>query len=295
MKKLERVFLCLIILLWGVVLLYFYQHEKLSVYLHPQFHLYVLLGGCAALVLGMFNLLTLNRQADCGHDHHHEHEGDCDHAHDHDHEHGGDVNPIIGLIVVAVPILFSMAVTTHSMSAEHESALSDGDPDPRSVRIRERSELEMSMSNAENAGLTQEELVKVVRESLEKHSTKSSDGAYQLSLLELFFSAGDEIQEKVLSGKLVETEGKLRDEINRNPDGNRMRLYRVFMTCCASDMQAIPISIEFDGNLPDIKHQEWVRTVGTLTYEHVDGVSYPVIKVKSIKQIPPPEGEGMLK
>ena len=288
MKRVEQIFLCLIILLWGVVLLYFYQHEKLFIYLHPQFHVYVLLGGCAAVVLGSFNLLTLDSKGECGH-------GDeCDH----DHEHSGDINPLVGLLIVAAPIIFSMWVTTHGVSAEHEAALSEGDPDPSSIRLREKSELELSMENAERSQgghLTQEELIDVVRKSLEQNSTKSADGAYQLSLLELFFSAGDEIQEKVLDGSLVETEGKIREEINRNPKGNRMRLYRVFMTCCASDMQAIPISIEFDGELPDIESQQWVKVVGKLTYEHIDGVSYPVIKVKSIIRILPPEGENILK
>jgi len=95
----------------------------------------------------------------------------------------------------------------------------------------------------------------------------------------------------VFDGLAVETEAKLRDEPNRNADGNRMRLYRLFMTCCAADTKAIPLSIEFDGELPDISHHSWVRVGGNLVYEEVEGVVYPVLKVSRIEEIPVPEGE----
>ncbi len=96
---------------------------------------------------------------------------------------------------------------------------------------------------------------------------------------------------KVFDGLYVETVGKLRDEPNRNPDGKRMRLYRLFMTCCAADMKAIPLSIEFDGELPDLAHNSWVKVSGSMFYEEEEGVIYPILKVKKLEPAPVPEGE----
>jgi hypothetical protein len=135
-------------------------------------------------------------------------------------------------------------------------------------------------------------------ETLEKTTSKASDGAYMLNIFELFFTAGDTVQEKVVNGLYVETEAKLRSEPNRNENGKRMRLFRLMMTCCAADAQAVPMTIEFEGDLPDIGHNSWVRVAGTMSYEREGGEVYPLLKVKRIEEIPVPEGEwseGLLK
>lgn len=97
----------LLLLLWGGVMLYFYASGRLlkGEYVNREgwFSTMVLIGGIGCVVVGLFNLATMNaREADCcehdhghGHDHDdHDHshkEGDCcghDHAHDCGHDHG---------------------------------------------------------------------------------------------------------------------------------------------------------------------------------------------------------------
>ena len=262
-KNLQHLLFCGALLLWGGVLLYFYESDVLGVYLHPKFHIYVLIGGLVAVVIAVFNLITRSKNVGCGHDHA-EADDDCGH------EHGGDLNPLLALLLLAAPLCFSLAKTTHGVSAQYEETMSGRDLDASSMNLIEMPPFTLEM--------------------LEEMRDKSKDGAFQMNLLELFFSAGDIEQEKVMEGLYVETEAKLRSEPNRNASGKRMRLYRLFLTCCAADMKAIPVSIEFDGELPDISHQAWVKVAGELHYEREKGVVYPVIKVKRIKQIPPPEG-----
>ncbi len=264
-QKIEHVFFCVSVLLWGAVLLYFYQHEKLTVYLAEKFHIYVLVGGLAALVIGVFNLLTMQIHADCGHDHGDEEHADCGHSH------ASDLNPFMALCLISIPLFFSISKSTHGLSEDYEKALSETDVDAQTFNFID--------------------IPPFTLETLEKSRTKSADGAFQLNLLELFYTAGDTEQMEVFEGLPVETVAKLRDEPNRNPDGKRMRLYRLFMTCCAADMKAIPLSIEFSGELPDLAHHSWVKVSGTMHYEEVEDVIYPILKVKNIEPAPVPEGE----
>ncbi len=272
-KKVEHVIFCTSVILWGAVLIYFYQHEKLPVYLSAKFHIYVLIGGLAALVIGIFNLATINTVAGCGHDHDHDDGEDCGHGHDGDegHSHDSDLNPFAALCLIALPLFFSISVTNHGLSDEYAESLSGADVNAQTFNFID--------------------IPPFTLETLEKSRDKAADGAFQLNLLELFYTAGDEEQMAVFDGLSVETEAKLRNEPNRNADGKRMRLYRLFMTCCAADTKAIPLSIELTDGLPDISHHSWVRVAGTMTYEAVDGVTYPVLKVSRIEQIPVPEGE----
>ncbi len=267
-QKVEHCVFSLAIMVWGSALLYFYLHEKLSVYINEKFHIYVLIGGLAALILGIFNLVTVNATADCGHDHDH---GDDNDDCEHEHEHGSDLNPFVALLLITMPLVFAISSTTHGISDAHATSLSENDVNPQTFNFVD--------------------IPPFTLETLEKSRTKSADGAFLLNLLELFYSSGDKEQEKVIQGLYVETEAKLRNEPNRNDTGKWMRLYRLFMTCCAADTKAVPMSIEFEGDLPDISHHSWVRVAGEMHYELVDGVTYPIIKVKRIEQIPVPEGE----
>ena len=95
-----------LLLLWGVVMIYFYTSGRLSkgecVSARGWFMHMVLVGGIGCFLVGLFNLFTTGtKEADCcdhdhdhghgGHDHDHSHKhGDCcghDHAHDHKHDH----------------------------------------------------------------------------------------------------------------------------------------------------------------------------------------------------------------
>jgi hypothetical protein len=77
------------------LVLYFFQRGILSLLLAPHFHLYVLLGGLALLVLVIFRGVILWLDAaepspGHSHDHDHGHGPGCIHEHVHDHDHNHD-------------------------------------------------------------------------------------------------------------------------------------------------------------------------------------------------------------
>ncbi len=134
-KKIEHVIFCASVIVWGAVMIYFYQHEKLHIYISAKFHIYLLIGGLAALVIGIFNLVTVNTKADCGHDHGggencgHDHESEDGHSHD------SDLNPFAAICLIAFPLFFSISVTKHGLSDEYAEALSDADVDAQTFNF----------------------------------------------------------------------------------------------------------------------------------------------------------------
>ncbi|MFD2158217.1 DUF1980 domain-containing protein [Rubritalea tangerina] len=261
MIRIQRIAFSLSMLIWGGVMLYFYQGPHIDAYLSPKFQTPLLIGGAATVVVGLFNLFTFKVESSCHHG------GDCSHDHE-----GSDLNPFMALLIILLPLLVALNWTEHKVADEHIAKQSAQDLDPASMRFLA-------------------DLPPFTKETLDETRQKSADGFYQMNLLELFYSAGDSELERVFTGLNFETTGMIRTEPNRNPDGKRMRLYRLFMTCCAADMKTIPLSIEFDGELPQFDDNTWVLVGGEMYYETIEGVTYPVMKIKRIEKTESPESE----
>ena len=261
----RRIAFAVSMLVWATVMLYIYQGEHVDAYLAKKFQTTLLVGGLATLVVGLFNLLTFRVEADCSHG------GDCGHDHE-----SSDLNPAAALLIILLPLVVALNWTEHKVSDDHLAKQTAQDVDPASMRF---------LAN----------LPPFTKETLDSTRQKSADGFYQMNLFELFYSAGDSELERVFTGLKFETSGMLRAEPNRNADGKRMRLYRMFMTCCAADMKAIPMSVEFSGELPQFEENAWVLICGEMTYEHIDGVVYPVLKVLRVEEATAPSGGRMFK
>jgi uncharacterized membrane protein YcgQ (UPF0703/DUF1980 family) len=128
-------------------------------------------------------------------------------------------------------------------------------------------------------------------EEIEKSHRKTSDGYYEFSLMELFFATGDRELQGLLGGMKIETEGRIVPEKVNNPDGTRMRLYRMFMTCCVADSRAIPIALEFGKEPPLLPENGWVKIAGTMTFPEENGTLRAVLVVDraTVADVPPEE------
>jgi uncharacterized repeat protein (TIGR03943 family) len=248
---------------WGAVPVYLYASGLIAKYLSPTFHLIALTGGLAMIVLGLFNLLNARREVGCGHDHSHEH--------GHDHNHGEDddphaQSPIAAICLMIFPVLLCTGFTKHEYSTK---ALAwKGLYKQRSARS--------SLFATKREPFT--------REKLERTTSKTEDGHYLLTITELFWSAGDEEIMKAYEGLPAELEGRLIDEEPKlNPEGNRKRLYRIFMTCCAADAQVLGLALEFDGPLPDLADKTWIKVGGAVAFEKIDGQDFAYLKVTRLE------------
>lgn len=268
--QLRRVLFSLAVLVWGGVLLYFYASGRINAYLAPDFRLIALAGGLGLVVLGGFNLATAWEKADCGHDH-----GCGDGGHDHEE---CDIHPLLALLVMVVPIGLSVAWTQdkYSIGALTRKGLYDA---PGSL----------------TASMLGQTLPPLTREEIERTQERSEDGYFRFNLMELYFAAGERELQSAIDGMQVETQGRWMEEQVRNPHGTRMRLYRLFMTCCVADSRAIPIVLEFGGPPPDYAKNEWVKVGGTMSFPIEDGVIQPVLQVERTEVVAPPFEETFLR
>lgn len=264
----RRILFSLAVLFWAAVLIYFHTSGRIVKYLAPDFRPIALIGGLGLAVLGLFNLLTATQKADCGHDHGGE---------GHDHE-SGDMHPLTALLLMVVPLGLSVAWSKDEYSA---AALA-------------RKGLYDSPS-ADSMPFMTGMLPPLTREEIEKSHPKTPDGYFQFNLMEIFFATGDRDMQTAIDGLKIETEGRWIDEINRNPDGTRKRLYRLFITCCAADSRPIPIILEFGETPPDFPENGWVKVAGTMTFPLEDGVLQPVLRVERTLAAEPPFEESFMR
>ncbi|MGJ8634217.1 MAG: TIGR03943 family putative permease subunit [Luteolibacter sp.] len=261
----RRILFALAVLLWAACLLYFYESGRIVKYLAPDFRLIALAGGLGLGVMGLFNLLTAFQEADCGHDH-----GE-DGGHDHE---GSDMNPWATLLLMVVPVACSMAWTKDgfSQSTLARKGLYD-DIQP------------------EDAPFLASIFPPLTLEEIEKSHRKTSDGFLEFSLMELFFATGDRELQGIIGGMEVETEGRIIEEQVNNEGGTRMRLYRMFMTCCVADARAIPIVLEFGKEPPMLPENGWVKVAGTMTFPEENGTLQAVLVVEraTAAEVPPEE------
>ena len=256
-------------LCWGAVLVGFYTTGLVKTYLAPSFHLFALVGGLAMIVLGLFNLLTIREPFGCGHCHHDE-EGSEEAGHDHESQ-----GPLVVVLLMILPIAVCVFATRHEYS-------------PRALAWKGLYKQRSSTSNLFN--IPREAFT---REALDQSTTKTEDGHYRLQISELFWSSGDPEIMKVYQGLPAELEGRIIKEDDRlNPEGNRKRLYRVFMSCCAADAQVFGLAMQFEGPLPDLPDRSWVRVRGTVDYETVEGQDTAFLRVSSLESQAAPESQS---
>lgn len=264
----RRILFSLAVLTWSAALLYFHTSGRIQTYLAPDFRWIAFCGGLGLAVLGLFNLMTVRQQAACGHG------GDCS---GHDHE-SGDLHPMTAVLLMVTPLILAWSWTRDGYS-QHTLArkgLYDV-PTPGGSSF-------MSLS-----------MPPISRADIEQHQPKSPEGNYRFNLMELFFATGDVATQSAMDGLRIETEGRWIAEKNLNPNGTRMRLYRLYMTCCVADSRAIPVSLEFGRTPPVFQDHCWVRVSGVIRFPTEGGTVHPVIEVQRVLATAPPAEETLLR
>lgn len=258
------------VLIWSAVLLYFYASSRINNYLAPDFRPFVLVGGLGLAVLGGFTLLTARNVVGCGHQHALD---DVLHEDDED-----AMNPWLILMCMVLPLVISLAWTKdkYSPAALARKGLYD-------------------TPSAMNAPFIAASIPTLTLQDVENTHRRTPDGFLEFNLLELFFSTGDPEVQKLIEGLQVETEGRIIDEKVRNPENKRMRLYRLFINCCAADARAVPIALHFDGSLPDFPLNSWIKVAGTIRYLLEEGEIHPVLFVERIAESEPPYEESFMR
>jgi hypothetical protein len=124
---------------------------------------------------------------------------------------------------------------------------------------------------------------------LEAQVPKSKAGNFVLEVPELYYTAGDKEVQGVLTGQPVETIAQVLPEKVNNPDGKRLRIFRLLIQCCAADARPYSIPVQFAGKAPEFKDMTWVKVSGKMTYQQEGGQTIPVLEAGNIEETTAPE------
>lgn len=257
-------------LVWSGVLLYFYGSGRIANYLAPDFRIFTLLGGLGLAVLGWFNILTAGQTSAC-----------CHHQHgngDSTHSGSDDMHPVTVVLLMLTPVALAVAWTKDEYST---TALA------RKGLYASPASLSASFLKSDRPPLTLKEI--------ESTHQMTDDGFLEFSLIELAFSSGDPEIQSLLEGLKVETEGRWVEEKFHNAEGTRKRLYRLLINCCAADIKAVPIVIDFGKKPTEFPEKSWVKVAGTLKFVLVDGTHHPVLDVNRADITEPPDEENLIR
>jgi uncharacterized repeat protein (TIGR03943 family) len=264
----QRVLSSLAVTAWGGVMVYFRAAKPIDNYLAKDFHPLLLAGGLGLIVVGLFNLFTAGHEAPCGHDHGPE---DC-----HDHE-SLDIHPIAAFLILVLPLGFCVANTKHEFASAKTLAAKGVFDTP-----------------AQNRTPTLEALLpQLTREVIEKQHPKNAEGYHEFPLVDLNLSTGDPEMRVLLDGMRVETEGRM----VKDPAGGakQRRVYRMFITCCAADSQAIPIIVRFKGEVPQVKENTWMKLSGLMGFPDESEGPVPVLTVDYAQEGTAPQDESFMR
>ena len=264
--------------LWGGLLIYFYHSTRIRDYLDISFHHFIMIGGIGMLILGAYSLINPKSPSkktepseSCGHDDEkhshgdhcqHDHEDHCQHDHEdhcqHDHEEGH--GPFVTIFLTLTPLILAMTYTQDKLSNRGMA----------------------KKGLYEKPAITNANIPPFTRQDLEKNVPKNEHGEFQLRMISAYYAAGDlEIQD-IFEGLPVELEGRIAPEKINNESGDRLRIFRSIITCCAADLQIVGVSLEFPEAATRPQVEDWVKASGTLTFEMVEKDVLPLLKIREV-------------
>lgn len=259
----QRVSESVILLITGAIMLYYHGSGLIVHYLREDFRPYLLWGGVALIVVGVFHL-WFARVTTTGESR----------TESEIYGNAGRGSWLVWIIVMA-PMAWGLAHTTHRYSTDSAA---------RKGLFDDAATLATGLPLAGGA-------------SLLESASQNEDGYYRLGLDQIFFSALYEEDREALSGIMVEIESMA----TQRPGGQPViRLYDLLVMCCAADARAVGIDARFTPMLPnelltaieEAGNQQqpmWLRIRGTLDFGKTDSGQWAAyLTVDSHNVIPPP-------
>jgi uncharacterized repeat protein (TIGR03943 family) len=282
------------LLVWSGVLLAYYASGRIASFLQPSFRINVLLAGVAMLVMACC-FLFLPAVAQC-----------CDEERCGHPLGRRSFGRLVTFLVLIMPIGAAAMFSPRDYSAAAIIAKGGGITDVTGLVRRNGSTrvpgpvataptndvTEPPLPQADGSTPTPAPAAAASTDVADQYLPKSKDGNIQVQVIDLLYAAQDSSMRADFTGKTVETIGQLMPADANNANGNRFKLMRMFMWCCAADAKPIAALVEAPA-LPNAPEMAWVKVVGKVEFPIEGGRTIPVLKATSVKQVDPPE-ETML-
>ena len=265
------------LLLWATTFLYFYLSGRIASYLHPQFHVYVVVAGAGLLVLGAL-WWWASRETDAGCA-----EGGC--HHDGNEPRGGlTAGTILAFLVLLLPITaaafispsqFGEAMVMNRRVVTDVSQLPSAELPGGSWQDAPAWDDGVDSAD-ESRPEDQEEGV--------EYFTRTPDGAIQVETLDLLFAAEEPALREEFENQRVSIIGQYIPPRGGAEGG--FDLVRMFVVCCAAD--ARPLGIKVVGDPVEVPRMGWVRINGVARFEDKGGTIEPRLELEKIEEVEAP-------
>ena len=260
-----------ILTIWGVLLTYFYVSGRVSSYLHPSFHLWMIVSGVALIVMAG-GVLFLPEVEGSAH-------GDSTQS---------SARSILGQLGVAailiVPLIVAAGASPSQFSAStvvNRGLIEDISKLPG---YQPQAYTEPALPTADGSAPA----VTTASVPVGDYMPKTPEGLIKAQTVDLMYAAQEPTMRSDFENKEVEMIGQFMPARSNNAAGNRFSLVSMFVMCCAAD--ARPVAVNIQTKTPAaMPEMSWVKVTGKATFPIEGGRSVPVVIADSVQPCDPPD------
>lgn len=276
---------CATLAAWSAILLFFYFSGRIHALLHPTFRPFTLAAGIVLLLFaGCLAFFPVNLEACVD----------------------GDVRGksfgrkttgrVLTFLILLAPICAAAAFSTNSYGLStmlNRGVVSDAQglsgrgkstpcvepPLPSGNGLQSSQPQPQPQSQAQSSSALDE-------------IPRSKDGNIIVQVVDLLYAAQETSLRTDLKNQTLEMIGQLMPDATNNAGGNRFKLVRMFMVCCAADARPVAVLVE-SVQKPKGEEMSWIKVVGKVEFPIENGRPVAVFKAGKVLATNPPE-ETML-
>ena len=284
-KTLSKWLPCATLATWSAVLLYFYFSHRINDLLIPAFRSYALVAGIVMLFLAAcFVIFPINIEA-CSED-------DFSARSFARKTYGR----ILTFLILLVPICIAAVSSTNSYGINTVMNRMPATDVVLPVRAKDTTpyvEPPLPSNGPQDAqAQNQTQSSQPPPADATEEIPRSKEGNMIVQVVDLLYAAQDSSLRGDLKGQNIEMIGQLMPDTMNNADGNRFKLVRMFMVCCAADARPVAVLVE-SPTKPAGAEMSWIKVVGTVEFPIENGRPIAVVKASKVTATEPPE-ETML-
>lgn len=259
-------FASLTLALWGTAFLYFFFSGRIASYLHPIFHLPVVLSGIILLCLAAILFAFPTPDESCS--------PDCSTLHP---------KPQKTHFLVWLILTLPLCIATISSPSQFTSStiLNRGIVDSADL-------LPTKKKPSSSQGMPVFPWLNDPSMDAASYLAQTPEGLIRAETIDLLFAAQEPQLRPDFENKQIEIIGQYLPEKTPLAPADRFQLLRLFVMCCAAD--ARPIGVSVQGKIPEpLPEMAWIKVKGIATFPKINARIYPVIQASSIEPCPPPQ------
>lgn len=245
----------LLLLLWGLFVLWVGWSGQLSTYLHPTLQPYTVAAGVLLLLLALFAFrvffMSPGVTLECCHDHG---EGDC---HEHERIPAGSFFLKTILLLLPLGVILTGQGTRFTMAIVQNRGVVDD--------LKK-----LPAANASSAA------------SATLPSRNATGRAMPLQIIDMLYAVQMPSYREEFEGREVEMIGQYVPMSTGNPKGDRFQAVRMFITCCAADAKPVGVTVRAT-SIPKVPEMGWVKITGKPTFPMEGGRRTAVLEATTVE------------